>query len=238
MNTNLLFLILIIFKSSWLNAPNRVNMFIIRNIGQGQWISHITTSECHHYDFGGEKTFYRKVSPTVINHCSNKINRLYLSHFDYDHYSFYDLIIKKLNHVCWAYKAKNAHFNIHVPYCHALDHSSLLYYNFSHKNKNSSSAVFLKNNILVPGDSPLSEEKKWLSLIKKPVSILILGHHGSKTSTSDQLLDRLVDLKMAIVSSRHKKYGHPHRNIIHKLKKYTVPLLKTEDWGSIYLHVI
>jgi beta-lactamase superfamily II metal-dependent hydrolase len=47
----------------------------------------------------------------------------------------------------------------------------------------------------------------------------------------------LAGLKIAISSARKAKYGHPHIETIWLLKKRGVPLLRTEDWGTIALEL-
>ena len=64
---------------------------------------------------------------------------------------------------------------------------------------------------------------------------LLLGHHGSRTSTSEQLLVGLPHLKLAIASSRHRRFGHPHLETQLRLKSHHVPLITTEDWVNIHL---
>lgn len=86
---------------------------------------------------------------------------------------------------------------------------------------------------LFPGDSPRAQEKRWFPQAPLDTRILVLGHHGSRTATSHQLVARLRHLKMAIASARFKKYGHPHIETKARLKQAHVPLLKTEDWGHL-----
>ena len=85
----------------------------------------------------------------------------------------------------------------------------------------------------MPGDSPTKMEKKWANQINERVEVLILGHHGAKNSTSEFLLNKLTDLKVAISSAREKRYGHPTMEVKNRLRKNQIPLLKTEDWGNL-----
>src|SRR5882757_9913829 len=66
-----------------LSSPE-LNQLIVWNIGQGQWVTYSTQTDCDHFDIGGE--FW---NPQKIRHfCYNKQNRIYISHEDKDHTSF------------------------------------------------------------------------------------------------------------------------------------------------------
>jgi beta-lactamase superfamily II metal-dependent hydrolase len=91
--------------------------------------------------------------------------------------------------------------------------------------------------ILVSGDSPQRAEKIWAVDLPRGIDKYILGHHGSRTSTSDYLLRQLPQLNFAISSARKKRYGHPHIEVIRKLHEQNVPLLQTEKWGSFSFYL-
>ncbi|WP_413584632.1 ComEC/Rec2 family competence protein [Bdellovibrio sp. HCB274] len=100
---------------------------------------------------------------------------------------------------------------------------------------NAASQVVAFKRFLFPGDSPIKAESLWQGLPwVTNARVLVLGHHGSRTSTSEELLDHLPVLKMAIASARWERYKHPHAEVIYRLKKRQIPLLKTEDWGNIW----
>lgn len=91
--------------------------------------------------------------------------------------------------------------------------------------------------ILVSGDSPQRAEKIWAFDLPLGIDKYILGHHGSRTSTSDYLLQHLPQLKFAISSARKKRYGHPHIEVIRKLLEQNIPLLQTEKWGNFSFYL-
>lgn len=239
--------ILCFFKSSLLQAPSQENFWVIWNVGQGQWVTYVTTDSCQHFDFGGERFQQRNLLPLFKKFCQNKLNRLHLSHADTDHYSFYPLILKNTRKVCWSYKPLENLKMIQDKsgYCPPPVNNDLkptanlkvLHLNYKDKNRNATSTVIESQRILIPGDSTQNEEKKWLHNLnpQNNIRILILGHHGSKTSTSKELLKQLPHLKMAIASQRTKKYGHPHKDVRKKLHDFKIPLLLTESWGTIRL---
>lgn len=229
---------LILFLSPIVLGQMPVKKFIIWNIGQGQWTSLVQEGECQHFDAGGEFFPLKNILATC-----HSIQEFHLSHWDHDHinglYRIFQspqicmhlpLINKKLS------PRKQLLIN-KFKQCNNKD-SFVIYRPRLHSSMstNATSTVFqISNQILIPGDSPVSEERKWIPSIKSPqqVRILILGHHGSRTSTSLELLDALPNLKLAVSSARIKRFGHPHIEVLQKLKAKKIPILRTEEWGNI-----
>lgn len=103
------------------------------------------------------------------------------------------------------------------------------------KNLNNSSIVisidYLDNSFLFVGDA----EKKELESIKYDMSadVLKVGHHGSRTSTTESFLDA-VNPQYAIIScGENNDYGHPHRETLNILEEYDVEVLRTDINGTI-----
>lgn len=206
-----LVILLLILSPSRL-SPNFLPFMVIWNVGQGQWVTYVTPTYCMHIDVGGE--VYPK---PVESWCKRKTNYYQISHWDKDHYSFlYKL--KRFN---------NLSEKIHPPL-------RILYSTKKFKDKNSNSTIHILNDILLTGDSTKKAEKEWAYLIQKP-RLIIVPHHGSKTSSSEYLLSHLRGTKMGIVSARRARYNHPHPKIVARYKKYKIPLLLTEEWGHILI---
>ncbi len=65
------------------------------------------------------------------------------------------------------------------------------------------------------------------------VDVLKVGHHGSRTSTSEELL-RLATPKYAAISyGEGNSYGHPHLEVVERLKKHGVEVHGTGEEGTI-----
>jgi competence protein ComEC len=225
------------FKMTLAQAPHHEDYFVVRYVGQGLWTTRIQNDLCEHYDFGGEIFMTAPLKKKFISQCFNKLNILHLSHSDWDHYAFLELIVNNSKKVCWGTRPpeplKKEPYG--VPYCD--QHSNqILFYDSSSRTKNDRSVIQLVNSILIPGDSSIKMEKTWSSHLqtrKKSIKYLLLGHHGSRTSTGDNLLRQLTQLKLGIASARFQKYRHPHIEVTKKLREHKVPLIKTEDWGDI-----
>ena len=67
------------------------------------------------------------------------------------------------------------------------------------------------------------------------VDVLKLGHHGSKTSTSDYFVG-MTSPEIAVISvGENNRYGHPHQEILDILNKFGVVLLRTDKQGAIII---
>lgn len=99
--------------------------------------------------------------------------------------------------------------------------------------------VYTSSSILFMGDAEKSLEYQLL-LASHNSSFLILnsdilkaGHHGSKTSTSEEFL-QAVSPRFAVISSgRKNRYGHPHQEIIDRLNSLGIKIVRTDQDGDI-----
>jgi competence protein ComEC len=86
---------------------------------------------------------------------------------------------------------------------------------------------------LFTGDLEKEGEQKLLKQWNLKVNVLKAGHHGSKSSTSKPFLEA-VDPKIAVISAGVKnRYGHPHPEVIHLLKEKHVLVFRTDHDGEI-----
>lgn len=99
-------------------------------------------------------------------------------------------------------------------------------------------SIVIKANVagktwLLTGDLDESGERMILSKSILRSDFLKVGHHGSKTSTSEELLKE-VEPKVAIISvGDDNRYGHPNKEVIERLNKYDVKILRTDIYGAI-----
>lgn len=97
--------------------------------------------------------------------------------------------------------------------------------------------VYKNTSFLFTGDSPKSIEKYLVSVYGDAidVDVLKLGHHGSKTSTSDVLLG-FASPDIAIVSAgEDNRYGHPHKEVVDLLESFEIDILRTYEEGNIVI---
>jgi len=108
----------------------------------------------------------------------------------------------------------------------------------SFKNTNDSSIVAKlkngENSIILTGDA---EEKTEYQLINSGTDvraqILQVGHHGSKSSTSEEFL-KAINPETAIIQVGLKnRYGHPHQQTLDRLKNIGAKIFRTDLDGDI-----
>lgn len=62
--------------------------------------------------------------------------------------------------------------------------------------------------------------------------LLIAGHHGSRYSTGDTLLDA-TGARCAIVSSGYNTYGHPTADALERLQNHGITIYRTDQLGNV-----
>ena len=93
---------------------------------------------------------------------------------------------------------------------------------------------YKNTEFLLTGDMDQKVEAT-LSGIDLSADVLKVGHHGSKTSTSEALLDQ-VKPKVAVISAgQGNSYGHPHPETLTRLNKYTKNIYGTWNSGNIII---
>ena len=216
--------------------------WVVWHVGQGQWVSYIDNHTCYHFDAGGEFFDYRKFK----KYCKDKSNVFSFSHWDWDHIGLTRKLVKVVLRSCRLYLPNGPpslykkQFLSILPSCKSVDNLPFYVYSpkGSIKTSNNWSRVFFNSYVIIPGDGSKKTDRKWLpvlkSLFNQKSQYLVLGHHGSKTSTSKELVESLKKGGTAISSARKKRYGHPHPSISKLLRTNGINLLSTEDFGNIY----
>lgn len=107
-----------------------------------------------------------------------------------------------------------------------------------HGDTNDSSLVFMitygEHSILLTGDLSQSFETKLLQHVpKNSLTIYKAGHHGSNTSSGEVLLSKIQPEYAVISAGKDNSYGHPHKETIERLEKYSKEILSTIEKGSI-----
>jgi competence protein ComEC len=92
-------------------------------------------------------------------------------------------------------------------------------------------------DLLVTGDMSSATESLLLERYDLPdIEALVVGHHGSKNSTSQALLSALTP-ETAIISVGSNRYGHPTNQTLRRLLAAGAEIYRTDLQGSIHISV-
>lgn len=93
-----------------------------------------------------------------------------------------------------------------------------------------------ETSVMLTGDAEGESEadilKSWNSDFLK-CDILKIGHHGSRTSTSEDFLKAVSPTFAVISCGEGNSYGHPHMETLEKLKAAGAEVYRTDTDGSI-----
>lgn len=98
-------------------------------------------------------------------------------------------------------------------------------------------ATFGGTSMLFTGDAESGVESELVDAygVGLRSDLLKVGHHGSKTSSSQEFLDA-VDPEFAVISCGiDNSFAHPHRETLDKLDKMNVKTFRTDKSGTIVL---
>ena len=65
------------------------------------------------------------------------------------------------------------------------------------------------------------------------VDLLIAGHHGSKYSTSEAILQAVTPETVIISVGEDNRYGHPHPELLDRLAAFGCAVYRTDLHGTI-----
>lgn len=233
----------------------------ILDVGQGQSIFIHAYDQNLMIDTGGsfdESKFSigeNVIIPYLMNKGITRLDQIWLSHLDQDHAGAYEAIKSKIKMRQVYSSEKDQRFeNDSFEYCQAGQsqqigaikisilspmQSQLKYASY---NRNEMSCVVYvqveqaKNykNFLIMGDAGWEAEyqimKRYPDL---KVDVIVLGHHGSKHSSSYDFLKHYQP-KLAIASAGFdNRYHHPNETVIKRLIKLGIPFKNTIQEGTI-----
>lgn len=91
------------------------------------------------------------------------------------------------------------------------------------------------------GDATAESEQEviryWEEYGCRPIQLLKVGHHGSSTSTSEAFLKYCNPITAVISCGRDNRYGHPHEEVVERLKQYGCMIYRTDESGAVSVYV-
>lgn len=93
-----------------------------------------------------------------------------------------------------------------------------------------------ENSFLFTGDAESDEEREIIGAgVDLDADVLKMGHHGSNTSSCKEFLAEVTPEICVIMCGEDNDYGHPHKEPLERLKKYTNEIYRTDLCGDIVI---
>lgn len=95
--------------------------------------------------------------------------------------------------------------------------------------------VYGETSLMLTGDATIFNEYDLVSMYGENLesNILKLGHHGSKTSTSELWLDSVHPQSAIISRGCNNRFGHPHNEVVDRITERNIEMFDTCLLGDI-----
>lgn len=189
----------------------------------------------------------RVVAPFLATRGRTHIDTLVISHGDNDHAGGAESILKQMP-VLNILTSEPHLFSDRNPQMCRIGHQWVwdgVQFEILHpdtvntKKRNDHSCVLRvqagNTSALITGDIEARSEKKILQREKKKLksTILVVPHHGSRTSSSIEFIQGVAPLYAIIPAGYRNQYGHPKPDIVERYKQAGINVLNTVQDGAI-----
>ncbi len=90
---------------------------------------------------------------------------------------------------------------------------------------------------LITGDVGMDVEREFIESVEpEKIEILVVGHHGSKYSTSRELLEA-INAEVAVISVGFNSYGHPTDEVLYRLEMAGITVYRTDMDGNVVMRI-
>lgn len=224
------------------------------DVGQGLALVIETTNSLVVFDAGNDFSTSDSAKQTIIpylNSLDTKVpDHIVISHQDSDHIGGLNSLInaypnaKFLSNNAVVNKYSSSKEFSHIEHCfdNKWHNNGVSYHIFPRyrkaQNSNNSSCVMRVSSkygsVLLPADIERDAEHYYiLKGLVTPSDVLVAGHHGSKTSSTEAFINRVRPRVSIVSSSYFSPHGHPHKSVITRFEKYQSTVLSTALSGSI-----
>ena len=89
-----------------------------------------------------------------------------------------------------------------------------------------------KSSVLLEGDAEAPSEREMLAHGRvASVTLLKIGHHGSRTSTTQQFLNAAAPADAIVSVGKGNTFGHPRYEVIERIAEARTKLYRTDEFG-------
>lgn len=96
-------------------------------------------------------------------------------------------------------------------------------------------------SMLLTGDVEKAGEAALLTALQEKgiekVTVLQVAHHGSKNASSARFLEQVAPQIALISCGKDNSYGHPHKEVLERLREVGCKVLTTVDCGAVEIQV-
>jgi len=224
------------------------------DVGQGQCLLLQSEGKYYMVDCGGDSGDQAATEAVqlLLSQGIFRLDGLILTHYDADHVGGAEQLLKiipaeklylpvqegenKYRDTLVNKYEKKIHW---VDEDHAIDNANITIFasdNSKDSNESSLCILFQPDNcdILITGDRSEDGELALMEHTELPdLEILIAGHHGSKTSTSWELLNATRPEIVIISVGEQNDYGHPSWETLERLRLFGCKVYRTDVEGTI-----
>jgi competence protein ComEC len=91
---------------------------------------------------------------------------------------------------------------------------------------------YSKSSVLLEGDAEAPSEREMLAHGRvAAVTLLKVGHHGSRTSTTQEFLDVAAPKDAVVSVGRGNTFGHPRYEVVERIAEARIKLYRTDEFG-------
>ena len=254
----LFLLVFVLFFHHNINHIIKENIITFLDVGEGDSMIVKSNTQVNLIDTGGNS--YHEYSDDILKYIKSlgisKINKMILTHGDADHMGEATSIVNN-------FKVEKVIFNcgefndLEKELIEVLDKKNIKYYScikelntdniklyflqtkeYDNENDNSN-VIYMELNgykFMFMGDAGKTREKDILEKYNiKDIDVLKVGHHGSRTSSSKEFINK-INPKYSIISvGKNNWYGHPNKEVLNTLDKSKI--YRTDQDGSIIFKI-
>ena len=226
-------------------------------VGQGQCLLLQSGSQVYVIDCGGDnpEETADEAAAALLSQGIRRLDGLILTHYDDDHDGGTDYLLSRIpadtlylpvtaetdqmehyeslygEHIQWI-SSKTELFDGRI--------GITLYPAPSDTTGNESSMSVLCQvvncDILITGDTTAKDERKLVQKETFPdLEVLVVGHHGSKTATSLELLHATTPDIAVICVGKDNIFGHPAKETLERLQLFGCTVLRTDKQGIVII---
>lgn len=242
--------------ASWLEPARDDFRMTVLDVGQGQCI--LLQSDGRHYlvDCGGDSDTQAadKAAALLLSQGISRLDGLIITHFDADHAAGAVYLLQRIDaEILYLPTSVDADgigqiLQTSTDYLRLfVDQDIEITFgegkitlipsdNAESDNESGLCVLFQRENcdILITGDRSSKGERELIEHMTLPdLEVLIVGHHGSKYSTSRELLIK-TSPEIAVISvGADNSYGHPTQEVLDRLELFGCLVYRTDRDGTV-----